>query len=169
MTKQKKKKGRRGKYFTNVQPRLIEIEGWCREGLIDEQIWPRLSISKTSFYDYQNQHSEFSDALKKGKEIVDYQVENALLESASGHVKELRRPFKLKEVYYEDGKRCEKETIAYAIEEIYYPPVPVSIIYWLKNRKPKKWKDKPVDHSEKAPPVIVVNTLKGSEKIGGKK
>jgi len=171
MTKKKnpKKKGRRGKYYTNVQPRLIEIEGWCREGLIDEQIWPRLSISKTSFYDYQNQHSEFLDALKNGKNIVDYRVENSLLKSAEGHEKIIKKAFKLKKVWYdENGKRCEEETIAYADEIFYYPPVPVSMIYWLKNRKPNQWKDKP-DTKKDVAPVTIINALPGAEKIGGKK
>ena len=143
------KVGRKSNYYTLVEPNLKIIEYWCRDGAIDEEIWNRLGISKTSFYKYQNEHEEFANALKKEKELVDYSVEDSLLMSARGHVKELRKPFKLKEVYYDDkGKRCENERVAYGIEEVYYPPVPLSIIYWLKNRMKGKWRDKPVFSDE---------------------
>ena len=40
------------KYLTHVQPKLFLIECWCRDGLIDEEIWNKLGISKQSFYTY---------------------------------------------------------------------------------------------------------------------
>lgn len=139
----------KSKYYTHVEPNIARIEYWCRDGAIDEEIWTRLKISKTSFYKYQNEHEDFANALKKEKELVDYSVEDSLLKSASGHIQEVRRPFKLKEVYYdENNKRCEKESVAYGIEEVYYPPVPASIIFWLKNRMKTKWRDKPVIDDE---------------------
>ena len=69
----------KSKYFTHVEPKLILIEGWARDGLTDEQIADNLRIHISTFYDYKKKYSEFSEALKKGKEIVDYEVENALL------------------------------------------------------------------------------------------
>lgn len=68
--------------WEQVKNKLILIEGWAREGLTDEQISNNLGIALSTFYDYKDKHSEFSESLKKGKEIVDYEVENALLQSA---------------------------------------------------------------------------------------
>ncbi len=68
--------------WEQVKNKLILIEGWAREGLTDEQISNNLGIALSTFYDYKDKHSEFSESLKKGKEIVDYEVENALLKNA---------------------------------------------------------------------------------------
>lgn len=73
--------------WEQVKNKLILVEGWARDGLTDEQIAENLGISKDTFYKYKKNYSDFSDSLKKGKEIVDYEVENALLKSAlSGNV-----------------------------------------------------------------------------------
>lgn len=73
--------------WEQVKEKLTLIEGWARDGLTDLQIAENLRISKTTFYKLKNEHPELSELLKKGKEIVDYEVENALLKSAlSGNV-----------------------------------------------------------------------------------
>ncbi len=68
--------------WEQVKDKLILVEGWAREGLTNEQIARKLGINPDTLYKYQNKYSEFADALKKGKEIVDYEVENALLKNA---------------------------------------------------------------------------------------
>ena len=100
----------KSKYFTHVEPKLELIEGWAMDGLTDEQIANKLGIHISTFYDYKNKYSEFSESLKKGKDIIDYQVEKALL-----------------------NKALKGDTTA--------------IIFWLKNRRPDKWRDRK-EHSE---------------------
>lgn len=68
--------------WEEVKEKLVLIEGWARDGLTDEQIASNLDISTSTLYEYKNKYSEFSESLKKGKEVVDYQVENALLKNA---------------------------------------------------------------------------------------
>ena len=68
--------------WEDVKEKLTLVEGWARDGLTDEQISNNLGISKTTFYKFKDEHSELSELLKKGKEVVDYQVENALLKNA---------------------------------------------------------------------------------------
>ena len=68
--------------WQEVKNKLILVEGWARDGLTNEQIAEKLGINPDTLYKYQKQYPEFSEALKKGKEIVDYEVENALLNSA---------------------------------------------------------------------------------------
>ena len=68
--------------WEQVKDKLILVEGWARDGLTDIQIAEKLRISKDTFYEYKKKYSDFSDSLKKGKEIVDYEVENALLKNA---------------------------------------------------------------------------------------
>ena len=68
--------------WNDIKEKLTLIEGWAREGLTDEQIANNLDISTSTFYEYKNKYSEFSESLKKGKEIIDFEVENALLKNA---------------------------------------------------------------------------------------
>lgn len=91
------------------------IRGWCLDGLIDKQIYKNMGISRTTFYKWKSENSEFADLLKRGKEIADREVENALFKSATGFI---------------------------GPDDKYYPPNTTVQIFWLKNRKKDDWKDK---------------------------
>lgn len=131
------------KYETNVKPKLFLVEMWARDGLTDEQIAEKLDISVASFYNYKNEHLEFLESLKKGKEVADYEVENALFKKALGYNAKVKKAFKVKEVLYENGKRLkETERIEYAEDEVHIPADTTAQIFWLKNRKPNVWRDK---------------------------
>ena len=111
--------------------KLILLEGWARDGLTDEQIMKNMGIqSKSTFYGYKKDYPNFSNALKKGKEIADYEVENALFKRALGYTYE--------EKTFEDGVLRKV-----VVKEV--APDTTAQIYWLKNRKPDKWRDKIVD------------------------
>ena len=64
---------------------LLLIEGWARDGLIDKQIAENIGVSERTFTDWKKKYSAISSVLKKGKEVVDRQVENALLKRALGY------------------------------------------------------------------------------------
>ena len=61
---------------------LILLEGWARDGLTDEQIAKNIGIKRPTLYEWKKRHPDISDALKKGKVVIDYEVENALLKNA---------------------------------------------------------------------------------------
>lgn len=118
----------KGKYEYWLTPEgLIKLEGWARDGLTDEQIAQNIGINPATLYDWKNKYDEISKTLKKGKEVVDYEVENALLKRALGYtVKE--------EKLTKDGEVVELE------REV--PGDVTAQIFWLKNRKPDAWRDK---------------------------
>lgn len=68
--------------WEQVKDKLILIEGWARDGFTNKEIAVKLGIGETTFYKIVNEHPEVSEVLKKGKEVIDYQVENALLKNA---------------------------------------------------------------------------------------
>lgn len=140
----------RGKYEKWLKnENLILLEGWARDGLTDEQIAKNMGISVKTLFNWKTNYLPILQALKKGKEVVDYEVENALLQKALGMTKVIQKPFKLKEVKYENGKRIsEKERIEYAEEEVFIPPDTTAQIFWLKNRRPDKWRDKSRDEAD---------------------
>ena len=106
---------------------LIKIQGWARDGLIDEQIAHNMGITTKTLYEWKNKYGEISEALKKGKEVIDRQVENALLKRALGYTYD--------ETTYEDGVETKRVTKEVA-------PDTTAQIFWLKNRKPAEWRDK---------------------------
>lgn len=123
---------------------LTLLEGWARDGLTDEDLARKIGINRATFYDWKNRFSDISDAVKKGKEIVDFEVERKLLDSALGFKVTVRKPIKVKTEKQKVGEgKIVEERIVYAEEEIYVPPNATSQIFWLKNRRPDKWRDKP--------------------------
>lgn len=127
-----------------TEDKLTLLEAWARDGLTDEQIAHNMGISVASLYNYKNQHLEILEALKKNKEIVDIEVENALHKKALGYNVPVRKAFKVKEVIYNDNGKKIKETerLEYADEEIHVPADTTAQIFWLKNRKKEQWRDK---------------------------
>lgn len=112
---------------------LIKIEGWARDGLTDEQIAHNIGVHISTLYDWKNKFSDISDTLKKGKEVIDRQVENALLKRALG--------YRYEEITLENGVETKR-----VVKEV--NPDTTAQIFWLKNRKPKEWRDKQeLEHS----------------------
>lgn len=140
----------KSKWETHVKDKLILVEGWARDGLTNEQIAEKLGIGKTTFYKYLEEHVELSELLKRGKEVVDTEVENTLLKKALGSKETLKKAVKLKQVIYSDaGKKLKEfEEIVMVEEEVLITPDTTAQIFWLKNRKPGVWRDKTaVEHS----------------------
>ena len=118
----------KSKYAKWLEPGgLLLLEGWARDGLTDEQIAHNMGISRKTLAEWKKKYGDISDTLKKGKDVVDIQVENALLKRALGYVSKEQKVTK-------DGEIIELE------KEI--PPDTTAQIFWLKNRKPDKWRDK---------------------------
>lgn len=134
----------KGKYQEWLEPEgLLKIEGWARDGLTDEQIAQNMGVAYSTFRTWRDKYSALSAVLKKNKDVADRQVENSLFERALGGTHEVRKTFKVKEKYYDEhGKLCEKEKLVQATDEVYIPGDTTAQIFWLKNRKPDKWRDK---------------------------
>lgn len=133
-----KKAGRRGKYEDWLtEDGLIKVQGWARDGLSNEQIAHNMGINKDTLYTWQRRFPDFSDALKKSKEVVDREVENALLKRAMGYetVEEIEEPVEDKETG-ETQMRVTKR-----VKKQIAPDVTAQI-FWLKNRKPEEFRDK---------------------------
>lgn len=133
----------KSKWETHVKDKLILVEAWARNGLTDEQIAKNLGISKDTFYKYKKEHTDFSDSLKRGKEVIDIEVENALLKRALG--------YKYNEVTKElivDKETGEEELKVTKVVTKEVVPDTTAQIFWLKNRKPEDWRDKKdIEHS----------------------
>jgi len=128
---------------------LLKIEGWARDGLVNEQIARNIGVAEGTLYNWINNHSEIDEALKKGKEVVDREVENALLKRALG--------YEYEEVTYEFGEESKR-----VVKEV--QPDTTAQIFWIKNRKPHMWRDKQdIEHSGKTETTINMTNLSEEE------
>ena len=143
-----------------LQPeKLLLLEAWARDGLFDDQIAKNMGVSEATLYNYKRKHPEIANAFKKGKEVVDIEVENALFKKALGYNAVVMKAFKLKDIIYENGKKVsETERIEYAEEEVHIPADTTAQIFWLKNRKRLQWRDK-VEYSSDSGEISKLDEL----------
>lgn len=117
----------------NMSDRLAWVESLARDGLTNQEIAKRIGVSRQTMHKWQQEHPEFAEAMARGKEVPDSLVEKALFQAATG--------FEYTEEHVTPTGKVVKV-------QRYQPPNPTSMIYWLKNRRPDKWRDKQeVEHS----------------------
>lgn len=145
----------KGKYEKWLEPdNLILLEGWARDGLTDDQIAHNMGIRRETLYDWKKKYPNISNALKKGKEVVDILVENALLKRALGFDVEER---KIK--ILPDGTKEATMITKHVAGDV------TAQIFWLKNRRPDKWRDKPFnENNESYEDDGLLDALKNSSK-----
>lgn len=140
--------GRKGKYAEWITPDgLLVIEGYARDGLTDEQTAHNMGISYATLKEWINKFPAISAALKKGKAPVDMQVENALLKRALGYTEEEtiteieETPYNTRDADGNVVTRTRTKRHVRKVQKV-YPPDVTAQIFWLKNRKPKQWREK---------------------------
>lgn len=128
----------KGKYHEWLtEDKLLLLQAWARNGFTDEQIATKIDVSTSTLYDWKKKYPEISEALKRGKEVVDTEVENALLKRALG--------YEYEEMTTERVWDAESESHMMAVTKRvikHVAPDVTAAIFWLKNRKPKDWRDK---------------------------
>lgn len=121
---------------------LLQIEAWAKNGLTDQQIAKNIGITRETLNQWKKRYPDISDALKKGKDVVDIQVENALLKRALGYTYIETTQERVKD--YDPHTDLEigfhMEVTKIVTKEV--QPDVTAQIFWLKNRKPDAWRDK---------------------------
>lgn len=137
--------GRKGRHDDWVSPDgLLTVQGFARDGLTDAQIAQKIGISLSTYYEWQNKYPEFSEAIKKGKAPVDVQVENALLKRALGYDYEevITEVEEIPAGKGPDGQQIIRQKKHIRKVTRHVPPEVAAQIFWLKNRRPGRWRDK---------------------------
>ena len=113
------------------QDKLTLLEGWARDGLTEEQIANNMGISRPTLWEWKKKEPNILNTLKKGKEVADYEVENALFKKALGYTIQINE------------QKVDKDGCVHdLVKDVHIPPDTTAQIFWLKNRNPKKWRDK---------------------------
>ena len=140
----------KGKYQEWLTPDGISsLEEWARDCLTDEQLAAKIGITATTLYDWKNKYPVISEALKRGKEVVDVEVENALLKRAMGY-----------EYTETRTETADDGTVKTIVMQKTMPPDTTAQIFWLKNRRPAVWRDKQqVEHSTDKPFEVNIRVI----------
>lgn len=148
---------------------LTRLRSWARDGLTNEQIAKKIGVRRQTISEWSKKYPDIADALKKGKEVVDSEIEDSLISVMKKHTitttqyKMVKKDdFKLKaerskfaNVYKLDHPNATKNEILIATAENVevYEKIPISktvtevdpntsaIIFWLKNRRPDIYRD----------------------------
>lgn len=119
-----------------VEPRLLEIGAWARDGMSEKAIAKKLKISYASFRNYKKDHPALAGILAENKKITDIKVENALLQRALGY--KYTETTEETGIDFKTGKPVAKTKIV--SKEL--PPDVNAQQFWLVNRKRNTWNDK---------------------------
>lgn len=79
-----KRRGRPGKYETNVKPRFDEITEWLSIGATEKEIAKNLGINIDTWIEYKKTYSELTDLIKSGRKNPVIQIKKAMLKRAVG-------------------------------------------------------------------------------------
>lgn len=139
---------------TKYLPEYAEqVESLCLLGLTDKEIAASFGVTETTINNWKNQFIEFFEALKRGKHVADAAVASALYSRALGYS------------HPEDDIRSVGGEIVITPTIKHYPPDTTAAIFWLKNRQPAKWRDKPPEEQpDDEMPASVKVTVKDGRK-----
>jgi DNA-binding XRE family transcriptional regulator len=96
---------------------LDQVRKLAERGWTDAEMARFVGVTESTWNNWKKKHPEFLESLKEGKAVADGLVEWALFLRAIGFTGP-------------DGK--------------HYPPDVTACIFWLKNRRPDQWRDRPV-------------------------
>ena len=114
---------------------LMLIQSWSRDGLTLDEIQNKIGISHETLRKWRQRYPELEEAMSKGREFVDYKVENALLKAALGYTKKSIKVTLGKKIINGETFQVLKETTT---EEV--GPNVTACMAWLNNRKHDQWK-----------------------------
>ena len=119
------------KYDKDETPK--KAEEWAKKGLSNLQIAYNLGISEATIYEWLKEKTEFSEAIKRGKAVADFEVENALYKLALGmeYTEDTQSIRRKKNGKYEVTNITKNNRKAL--------PNYKAIEFWLRNRKPNEW------------------------------
>lgn len=140
----------KGKYTEWIESDGLEqMRAWARDGLTDEQIAHNMGICRDTLYEWKKRFPDMADVLKKGKDAIDIEVENALLKRAMG--------YDYTETRTETTEDGMTKTV---VTKKTMPPDTTAQIFWLKNRRPAVWRDKQqVEHSTDKPFEVNIRVI----------
>jgi hypothetical protein len=136
--------------FNDVDIRLIRF--MYKKGATDQEVADELGVCRKTIHNWQVANPELKEQMKEWKQEADEKVERSLFERATGY------SHKETKLFCHEGGIIAEDIIKH------YPPDATSMIFWLKNRKPKDWRDRQeIDMGDKNQPINISLNYKPSK------
>ncbi len=129
----KKEKNKGGRPTAYKKEYCEQAEKLCLLGATDAQMADFFGVGEKTINNWKEKHPEFLQSLKEAKGTADSRVERSLFERATG--------YSHSDVHISN---YQGEITITPITKHYAPDI-TSMIFWLKNRQPEKWKDR-IEH-----------------------
>jgi hypothetical protein len=107
-----------------------EARRHCQMGATDIELADFFEISVVTLYRWKHKYPEFAAAIVTGKDSADERVERAFYNRCVGYTYDSEKVF------------CNKDGIVRTDTLEHVPPDPGAALNWLKNRRPKEWREK---------------------------
>jgi hypothetical protein len=103
---------------------------YCQAGATDFELGQMLGVDTATIYRWKNTYPEFCEAVQAGKEQADERVVRSFFNRAVGY------SFESEKVFQHQGEIIRASTVEHV------PPDPGAALNWLKNRRPKEWRER---------------------------
>lgn len=136
----KNKGGRPTKYKATYCGQVYKL---CLLGATDKDIADFFEVTESTINLWKTTYYRFSESIKKGKKLADMIVAESLFQRSKGATVKKQTAIKVRTTGSdENGKRYTKEEIQVINLKEQIPPDTTAMIFWLKNRHSKEWRDK---------------------------
>ena len=134
MSETKAPQGRKTKYKKEYDEQARKL---CLLGLTDKEIGDFFGVDERTINNWKKNYQSFFQSIQSGKQFADSDVAEKLYRRATGYT------HKETKVFCQEGQIIEHEI------DKHYPPDTGAAFIWLKNRQPKKWRDRQPEEVEK--------------------
>jgi hypothetical protein len=141
--------GRPTKYKPEYAEQVFKL---CLLGATDAEIANFFEVDERTVNNWKNDYPEFFQSIKDGKEKADAEIANSLYNRAKGYKQQTVKVFQ----YQGDP------VIVPVVEHV--APDTGAAIFWLKNRQPKRWRDR-VEHTGADGGPIAIADISDDEKL----
>lgn len=121
--------GRPTKYKPEFAEQVVPL---CEHGFTDQELADFFKVNIVTLYRWKSAHPEFRNAIKSAGDIADERVERTLYQKAVGYEQDAVK------VFLPAGTT----TPVYAPLRERVAPDTAAAIFWLKNRRKDRWRDK---------------------------
>lgn len=153
MATEKRKRGRPSRYRAEFAEQARKL---CLLGATDAEMADFFGVNEATVNRWKSDHKDFRESITRGKQMADAEVAEKLYQRALGYS---HAAVKIMSV----ANRVVREEY---VE--HYPPDTQAASLWLRNRQPKKWRDKQEheltgkDGAPLNPPAIDASSLSDS-------
>ena len=122
--------GKGGGDISPYQNKFAEVaKQLCEAGATESEIADFFKVSARTIRNWKVRHVEFRAAIKVGKDAADDRVEYSMYNQAVGYDHDI-----------EDVRIVGEKVLRYTVRQ-HIPPSFNAATFWLKNRRPDRWRD----------------------------